>query len=76
MGILLFTLPEYVSLALAKLWTNQAKLPSTQTMQTLYKNTVEERGGYGKWVLYWGPERSDGKWILLSLVLRPTYSIL
>ena len=27
MGILLFTLPEYVSLVLAKLWTNPGKAP-------------------------------------------------
>ena len=39
-------------------------------------DTMKERGGYGKWVLYWGPERSDGKWIVLSLVLRLTSSML
>ncbi|KAF8556436.1 FAD/NAD(P)-binding domain-containing protein [Imleria badia] len=53
-----FIYPEYTALALAKVWTHKAKLPGTQTMRALYGKTVEERGGFGKYVLFWGPERS------------------
>ncbi|KAI9573779.1 hypothetical protein HD554DRAFT_2052569 [Boletus coccyginus] len=46
---------DYTTLAVAKVWTNTAKLPSSRTMRVLYEKTVEERGGYGKNVLFMGP---------------------
>ena len=30
-------------------------------MLALHEKTVEERGGYGKYVLFFGPERASGK---------------
>lgn len=48
---------EYWALALAKVWSNTAKLPSSETMRELYEKSVEERGGYGKHVLFLIGER-------------------
>ncbi|KAH0835007.1 hypothetical protein J3R83DRAFT_10731 [Lanmaoa asiatica] len=45
---------KYSTLALAKVWSNMAKLPSSQTMRELFEKSVEERGGYGKHVLFLG----------------------
>ena len=42
---------EYMSLALAKVWTGTAKLPSERTMCDEHRRTIEKRGGYGKQVL-------------------------
>ena len=61
LGTSTFLSAEYTALALAKVWTNTAKLPNTETMQALYDKTVEERGGYGKYVMFWGPKRSAGR---------------
>ena len=52
---------EYTTLAMAKVWTGKAKLPNSRTMLALHEKTVEERGGYGKYVLFFGPERAAGK---------------
>ena len=56
-----FAALEYTTPALAKVWTNTAKLPNSQTMRALHQKTVEERGGYGKYFLFLGPERYSGK---------------
>ena len=50
-GTLAF-LGEYTSLALAKVWTGAAKLPSKRTMQSEHLSTIEKRGVYGKDALY------------------------
>ncbi|KAF8556440.1 FAD/NAD(P)-binding domain-containing protein [Imleria badia] len=60
-----FTLAEYTALALAKVWANKAKLPNSQTMRALYEKTVVERGGYGRYVLFWGSERSAAMFTFL-----------
>ena len=52
---------DYTTLALAKVWTDTAKLPNSKTMRALYEKTVEERGGYGKYLFFFGPERLSGK---------------
>ncbi|KAF8555876.1 FAD/NAD(P)-binding domain-containing protein [Imleria badia] len=67
-----FVFSEYSMLALAKVWTNTAKLPNSQTMRESYDKTVEERGGYGNRVMFLGDERVSGK-SFLPLVL--TYMI-
>lgn len=67
-----FTLAEYTAVALAKVWTNKAKLPNSETMRALYEQSVEERGGYGKYVLFWGYKRSSGKPIHSPLVFPET----
>ncbi|KAN0088857.1 hypothetical protein V8E55_005914 [Tylopilus felleus] len=61
LGILSFILSEYTTLAVAKVWTNKAKLPTSQTMRTLYEKTVEERGGYGKYLLFLGSKRTNAR---------------
>ncbi|KAF8550557.1 FAD/NAD(P)-binding domain-containing protein [Imleria badia] len=38
-----FLSAEYTALALAKVWTDTAMLPDTETMQALYDKTVEKR---------------------------------
>ena len=69
---------DYTTLALAKVWTNRAKLPNSQMMRALYEKSVEERGGYGKYVLFLGPQRYSGKPFLpclaLGLTLRSCHS--
>ena len=71
-----FQILDYTTLALAKVWTNTAKLPSSQTMRALYEKTVEERGGYGKYFLYLGQERAAGKSIYSFLGLSWSNNLL
>lgn len=52
---------DYTAVALAKVWTNKAKLPSIEMMQAWCNKTVEERGGYGKYFLSFNAERTAGK---------------
>ena len=74
---------DYTTLALAKVWTDTAKLPNSKTMRALYEKTVEERGGYGKYFFFFGPERLSGKSfcllncpeINLAVIARFTYLI-
>ena len=74
LGTSTFLSAEYTALALAKVWTNTAKLPNTETMQALYDKTVEERGGFGKYVLFLAPGQffgvSFGPCRFLALTLR------
>ncbi|KAF8553186.1 FAD/NAD(P)-binding domain-containing protein [Imleria badia] len=58
-GTQFFVFSDYTTLAVAKVWSNTAKLPNSQTMRALHDKTVEERGGYGKRVMFLGPERSS-----------------
>ncbi|KAH0836316.1 hypothetical protein J3R83DRAFT_7865 [Lanmaoa asiatica] len=51
-GARVFSSSDYAALALAKVWTNTAKLPSSPTMLALHEKEVEERGGYGKYALF------------------------
>lgn len=55
-----FTYAEYLSLALAKVWDNKAKLPSTKTMWDLHQKRVDEFGGYGKHFQFLGSQRTHG----------------
>jgi hypothetical protein len=64
-----FQFLDYTTLALAKVWTNTAKLPNSRTMRALHEKTVEERGGYDKYVLYLGLERTSGKPFVPCFVL-------
>lgn len=56
-----FTYAEYLSLALAKVWDNKAKLPSTKTMWDLHQKRVDDFGGYGKHFQYLGSLRTHGQ---------------
>lgn len=73
LGTQSFTLSEYSTLAVAKVWSNTAKLPSSQTMRELCEETAEKRGGYGKRVLFLGRERLPGKLIRPFLVPRLSF---
>ncbi|KAF8127436.1 hypothetical protein EV363DRAFT_1515362 [Boletus edulis] len=57
---------DYTALALAKVWTDTAKLPSGQAMWTWYNKTMEERGGYGKYFLL-NPQRLSGNHVVARL---------
>jgi len=60
-GMQAFTYAEYLSLALAKVWDNKAKLPSTKEMWRLHWARVEKQGGYGKYFQYLGIQGTDGE---------------
>jgi hypothetical protein len=55
-----FTYSEFTTLALAKVWSGQAELPSTERMWKAHEKVVEERGGYGKYYLFLGSARTAG----------------
>ncbi|KAJ7664682.1 hypothetical protein B0H17DRAFT_1211229 [Mycena rosella] len=57
LGTVTFTFGEYWAVALAKIWTGTAMLPSQQEMWKSYRATVTERGGYGKKLTY--PNQND-----------------
>lgn len=59
-GMQSFTYAEYTTGALAKVWNNQARLPSTSEMWRLHEQVVKERGGYGKYFQYLGATRVEG----------------
>ena len=44
-----FIYPEYLSLAIAKVWAGKADLPSTTELWRRYDKSVKDRGGYGKY---------------------------
>jgi hypothetical protein len=62
------TYAEYLSLALAKVWDNKAKLPSTEEMWRLHWARVDEYGGYGKHFQYLGVQGTDGEFRILQFV--------
>jgi hypothetical protein len=61
LGILTFVYAEYLSLALAKVWANKAKLPPAKEMWGLYQDRLEDYGGYGKYFQYLGMRRLNGE---------------
>jgi hypothetical protein len=61
------TYAEYLSLALAKVWDNKAKLPSTEEMWRLHRARVDEDGGYGKHFQYLGVQGTDGELRILQV---------
>ncbi|KAJ7210168.1 hypothetical protein GGX14DRAFT_565955 [Mycena pura] len=57
-GMQSFTYSEYLSLALAKVWSRKAILPGTAEMWRTYEKRVEGRGGYGRHLQFLGGERT------------------
>ncbi|KAJ7471178.1 hypothetical protein B0H11DRAFT_2040725 [Mycena galericulata] len=57
-GMQSFTYSEYLSLALAKVWSRKAVLPGTATLWRLYDERVKDRGGYGRHFQFLGGERT------------------
>ena len=56
-----FTYPEYLSLAMAKVWAGKADLPSTTELWRRYDKTVKDRGGYRKSFQFLGTKQMKGK---------------
>ena len=56
-----FIYPEYLSLALAKVWAGKADLPCTTELWRRYDKVVKDRGGYGKNLQFLGFEELKGK---------------
>ena len=56
-----FTYPEYLSLAMAKVWAGKADLPSTTELWRRYDKFVKDRGGYGKKFNFLDTTRMKGK---------------
>ncbi|KAJ7653193.1 hypothetical protein DFH06DRAFT_1204931 [Mycena polygramma] len=57
-GMQSFTYSEYLSLALAKVWSRKAILPGTAEMWRIYEQRVKDRGGYGRHLQFLGAERT------------------
>ncbi|KAF8993637.1 hypothetical protein BDQ17DRAFT_1368117 [Cyathus striatus] len=51
-GVEIFSYSEYLSLAIGKVWSRTAFLPSTPRLWEWYDAVVEERQGYGKHFLF------------------------
>jgi hypothetical protein len=60
------TYAEYLSLALAKVWNNKAKLPSTEEMWRLHWARVDEYGGYGRQFQFLGAQGTDGEFSIVG----------
>ncbi|KAJ6617506.1 hypothetical protein B0H10DRAFT_2032715 [Mycena sp. CBHHK59/15] len=57
-GMQSFTYSEYLSLALAKIWSRKAILPGTAELWRIYEQRVQDRGGYGRHLQFLGAERT------------------
>lgn len=55
-----FTYAEYLAVALAKVWDDKAKLPSTRELWRLYQDRLDDYGGYSKHFQFLGSKRTDG----------------
>ncbi|KAJ7768124.1 hypothetical protein DFH07DRAFT_915447 [Mycena maculata] len=58
-GMQSFTYAEYLSLALAKVWSRKAVLPGQATLWRKYEQRVAERGGYGRHLHFLGADRTS-----------------
>ncbi|KAJ7432128.1 hypothetical protein B0H11DRAFT_2261045 [Mycena galericulata] len=52
LGTVTWTYGEYLAVAITKIWSATARLPSQAEMWRLYRADVAARGGYGRRVLY------------------------
>ncbi|KAJ7449225.1 hypothetical protein FB451DRAFT_1287859 [Mycena latifolia] len=57
-GMQSFTYAEYLSLALAKVWSRKAVLPGTAELWRTYDERVKDQGGYGRHLQFLGGERT------------------
>ncbi|KAK0496782.1 hypothetical protein EDD18DRAFT_176503 [Armillaria luteobubalina] len=60
-GMQSFSYAEFTSLALAKVWSNKAKIPSTPTLWRLHEERTREQGGYGRHFQFLGAKRNREK---------------
>ena len=56
-----FSYPEYLSLAMAKVWAGKADLPCTTELWRRYDKAVKDRGGYGKYFQFMNTMQMKGK---------------
>ncbi|KII86697.1 hypothetical protein PLICRDRAFT_55612 [Plicaturopsis crispa FD-325 SS-3] len=54
-----FGLAEYWAVALAKVWDNKAKLPSTSELWRIHWGHVKSQGGYGKHFQFLGADKGN-----------------
>jgi len=54
-----FTYPEYLSLAMAKVWAGKADLPCTAELWRRYDKVVKDRDGYSKVFQFLDPDRMN-----------------
>lgn len=59
-----FTYVEFLALAVAQVWKGNAHLPSRDKLWELYDEKVKRRGGYTKYLLYLGGQRTEGAYLL------------
>jgi len=52
-----FTLAGYEANVLAKVWGNEARIPSRDRMWALHRYRIKEAGGYSKWFSYLGSDK-------------------
>ncbi|KAF7324910.1 Dimethylaniline monooxygenase [Mycena kentingensis (nom. inval.)] len=60
-GMQSFTYSEYLSLALAKVWSRRAVLPKTEELWRIYEQRIHDRGGYGRHLQFLGIERTSAR---------------
>ncbi|KAJ7062017.1 FAD/NAD(P)-binding domain-containing protein [Mycena amicta] len=60
-GMQSFTYAEYLSLALAKVWSHKAVLPRTEELWQIYDKRIRERGGYGRHLQFLGADRTTDR---------------
>ncbi|KAF8993635.1 hypothetical protein BDQ17DRAFT_1312173 [Cyathus striatus] len=60
-GLQAFTYAEFGSLAIGKVWSRTAFLPSKPRLWASYNAVVEERQGYGKHFQFVGPEQGKAR---------------
>ena len=69
-GIPLYQYSEYISIALCKVWGNQAKIPSTPLLWKWYEERLLQKGGYEKNSQFLGLQDSDGAIIFHSSYIK------
>ncbi|KAL0069327.1 hypothetical protein AAF712_003692 [Marasmius tenuissimus] len=55
-GMQSFVYGEFLAVALAQVWSDRAKLPTTEEMWKLYRKRVEDKGGYSKHFQFLGSQ--------------------
>jgi len=60
-GMQSFVYGEFLSLAIAKVWSGTAELPSTSALWRWYEKEWKRRKGYGKHFQFLGADRTRGK---------------
>jgi hypothetical protein len=62
-----FTYAEFVSLAIAKIWSGKADFPSTSELWRRYYELYVERKGYGRHFQFLGAVKTRGELLFAHL---------